>query len=99
MAPRLHVWPYTEVADFVTETGYFDTLAYGVWYGTFEDHYHVSLFIYFYLVLGMSSFGTACNVVDSFGWFIDMPRLCRKLVSGKLGRSDYNVTKYDSCSR
>lgn len=58
--------PFTEVADFVAETGYFDTLAYGVWYGTFEDHYRVSLFIYFDLVLGMSSFGKVCSAVDSF---------------------------------
>jgi len=65
MAPCLHVWPFTEVADFVTETGYFDTLAYGVWYGAFEDHYRGSLFIYFYLVLGMSSFRKVCSAVHS----------------------------------
>jgi hypothetical protein len=59
--------PSTEVPDFVTEIGYFDTLACGVWYGTFEHHYRVSLFIYFYLVLGMSSFGTVCSAVDIFG--------------------------------
>jgi hypothetical protein len=57
------------------------------------------IFIYlFYLVLGMSSFRKVCSAVDSLEWFIDMPRLCRKLVSGKLGRSDYNVTRFDSCS-
>jgi hypothetical protein len=60
---------------------------------------YLYLFIYFYLVLGMSSFGNVCSVVDSFEWFIDMPRLCRKLVSGKLGRSDYNVARFDSCIR
>jgi hypothetical protein len=58
---------YTEVAYFFTETGYFDTLAYSVSYDTFEDHYRVYLFIYFYLMLGMGSFGTVCIVVDSFG--------------------------------
>ena len=40
--------PFTEVADFVTDTGYFDALAYSFWNDTFVDYYRVSyLFIYF----------------------------------------------------
>jgi hypothetical protein len=74
VACRNHV---TEVSDFITETGYCDLVAYGVWHGNFED---CCIFFLLILVLDVSSFGKVCIAVGGFELYIDVPCLCMKLV-------------------
>jgi hypothetical protein len=75
---------------------YFDTLACGVWYGTFEDYYRVSyLLFHFILFSAWSEFLETLQCRGQFERFIDMPGLC---VCGKLSRGDSTLTRFDSFS-